>query len=207
MRMFRILTLAISLLLLAAVPVLAKEQTLLGDTNGGTSVWGVELKSAPSYGSNPGLWLGGYNGKIINDGSLYVGSAGYLLVTPMDAPAGAPAMTGFDQNVCLFYFGLTGEYTLNPSSLIHVSGSMLVGFCYAKYIGIAPGNVYNFNDGIAGLFFMAEPGVNVMMNVTESFKAGVGVSYRFVSGPNFQGMTNGDLSAFSMNLILRFVEF
>ena len=207
MKILKILCLTVSLLLLAAIPVMAGEQTLFGNSNDSVSVWGIELKGAPSYGGNPGLWLGGYSGKIMNDGSLYLGSAGYLLVTPTVAPTGAPPITGFDTNICLFYFGLNGEYVLNPSSLIHVSGSMLVGLCYAKYLGIAPGNVYNIDDGISGLFLMAEPGVNVMMNVTESFKAGVGVSYRFVSGPDLEGLANGDLSALSVNLILRFVEF
>lgn len=206
MRTVKILMLAMSLLLLAAVPVLAKEQTLFGSTSESTSVWGVELKSAPSYGSNPGLWLGGYSGKIMNEGSLYVGSAGYLLLNSPPGPSTLAAPDLVPCNVMLFYCGLTGEYTFNPGSLIHVSGSVLAGLFYSKYFSSDTGN-YNFDEGIAGLSFVVEPGVNVMMNVTDSFKAGVGVSYRWVSGPDFKGMSNGDFTALSFNLILRFVEF
>jgi hypothetical protein len=189
------------LLLLAAVPVLAKDQTLLGDVNDSTSIWGIDLKSSSVTGQ-PGLWLGGYSGKIMNDGALYVGSEGYVLLTPIDSPAGAPTPP-VNSHIGLFYCGLTCEYNLNPSGLIHISGSVLGGLLYVKYVG----EDYNLLEGSAALCFVVEPGVNVMMNVTDSLKAGVGVSYRWVSGLDIQGLTNADLSGLSVNLIFKFVEF
>jgi hypothetical protein len=201
MRIFKILILGLSVLLLAAIPALAEEQTLIGNSAESTSVWGIDLKSSPVMGQ-PGLWFGGYNGRIINNGSLFIGSEGYILLTPIDAPATAPTLT-VDSHVGLFYCGLNCEYNLNPSKLIHISGSISGGVLYVKYVGVD----YNFADGLASLCFVVEPGVNVMMNVTDSFKAGVGVSYRSVSGLNIQGLTDDDLKGVSINLIFKFVEF
>jgi hypothetical protein len=201
MRICKILFLAMLLLWLTAIPVWAADETLIGNSGDYTGIWGIDLKSSPVNG-RPGLWLGGFSGRIINNGSLFIGSEGYILLTQLSAPAGAPDI-GVPCNIGLFYCGLTCEYTLNPSKLIHVSGSVLAGLGYVKYIGAD----YNIKDGLAALCFVAEPGVNVMMNVTDSFKAGLGASYRWVSGLNIQGLTNDDLKGVSINLIFKFVEF
>lgn len=201
MRIFKTLVLTLLLVLVVAIPVLASEETLIGNSAENTSIWGVDLKSSPVNGRS-GLWLGGYSGQIMNDGTLFIGSEGYVLLNPLSAPAGAPNDIG-PTNIGLFYCGLTCEYNLNPNKLIHLSGSVLAGLCYVKYVGTD----YSIEKGLAALCYVVEPGVNVMMNVTDFFKAGVGVSYRWVSGLDIQGLTNSDLSDVSVNLIFKFVEF
>lgn len=201
MRIFKILIVALSVLLLAAIPALAEEQTLFGNSTEGIGVWGIDLKSSQVIGQS-GLWFGGYSGRIMNDGELTIGSEGYILLTPFDAPATAPPLPG-DSRVGMFYCGLTCEYNLSPDKLIHLSGNILGGLLYVKYFG----DNYSFTEGLGALGFVVEPGMNVMMNVNDSLKAGVGVSYRWVTGLNIQGLTDEDLKGVSINLIFKFVEF
>jgi hypothetical protein len=201
MRIFKIWVLVLFCLLMAAIPSLAADETLLGNSTDSTSIWGIDLKSTPVNGQS-GLFLGGYNGRVMNDGTLIIGSEGYILLTPLSAPSGAPNI-GVDCNIGLYYCGLTCEYIMRPSKLIQVSGSVLAGLCYVKYIGAG----YNMENGLSALCCVVEPGVNVMMNVSDSLKAGLGVSYRWVTGLNMQGLTNDDLKGVSINFIFRFVEF
>jgi hypothetical protein len=52
-------------------------------------------------------------------------------------------------------------------------------------------------------FFVAEPEVNIMLNVTEYFRIGLGSSYRYVKGSNIQGFSDRDLSSYAVNLTFK----
>lgn len=199
MRIIKIIVLALLFLLTAAIPVLAKD-SIIGNPMENVSVWGVDLRGTQIYGS-PALLLGGFSGWQIND-SLLIGTEGYIILNPIQAPSVVQNYSS-TYNIGLFYGGLKCEYNTNPSKLLHFNGDILVGAGWVKYI--APD--YNFMSGSGAICLVIEPGVNAMLKVTGSTEAGLGVSYRWVSGLNINGLTDNDLTGVSVNLIFRFVEF
>jgi hypothetical protein len=201
MRIIRIFILVSFFLLMIAIPVLAAGNTLLGDTSG-TYVGGFDILSSQVFG-NPGFLIGGFTGKYLND-SLLFGAEGYLLINPIKAPrAIAQPYVNKRLNLGFFYTGAKVEYNLSPGNIVHFSGDLLAVLGFIKYVG----KDYDFSVGLASLCYVIEPGVNVMVNVNDSIQAGVGVSYRWVSGLNIAGLTNQDLSGVSMKLVIRFNEF
>jgi len=200
MRIFKIIMLTLLFLLMAAIPVLAAKDSLAGKTSEDVSVWGVDLRSTQIYG-NQGLLLGGFDGWKIND-SLLIGTEGYILLNPIQAPNAVQNYTLL-YNIGLAYGGLKCEYNLNPGKSIHFSGDLLAGVGYVKYVA----SDYNFSAGSGGICFVVEPGVNAMLKFTDSTQVGLGISYRLVSGLKINGLTDSDLTGVSVNLIIRYLEF
>ena len=58
-----------------------------------------------------------------------------------------------------------------------------------------------------GMVFVAEPVVNLELNVAKWFRINVGAGYRIVAGVNVGDLENGDLSSFFGNLAFKFGSF
>ena len=56
-------------------------------------------------------------------------------------------------------------------------------------------------------FFVFEPAANVELNIVSFLRINAGVSYRFVSGVNFDDLKNSDLAGISGQLTLKFGAF
>jgi hypothetical protein len=53
----------------------------------------------------------------------------------------------------------------------------------------------------------AEPGINLMVNITETFMMGLGAHYRVISGVDSDDLENSDLSGVSGTIFFRFTQF
>jgi len=103
--------------------------------------------------------------------------------------------------------GFEFEYVSRSAKLIHYSFRALIGSGEVDYIGHDRPIDDTLFDYHRESFFVAEPEVNLMLNVTKFSRIGVGASYRFISSVNLEGLTNSDLDGPSASLILKFGRF
>ena len=147
--------------------------------------------------------VGGRGGLIIND-NFVIGGGGMGLTYPTDREKiTGNDYTGTLNTIGFGYGGLMIEYYLNPKDLIVFSGSLLVGAG-----GVTFYDHGNNDDGEnTDSFFVAEPEVNVMVNVTRFCRVGVGASYRYISGINTDELKNKDFRGPAASVIAQFGWF
>ena len=112
-------------------------------------------------------------------------------------------------NYGLGYFGLTAEYLFISKDWFNVALSALAGggifgpwqsyTCY--YDGYSSGRILTSAE--ADGFFLIEPRIDLLMDVSWLIRVGAGVSYRFISGIEKYGFCSADLNGFSLNLIFQ----
>ncbi|UCB52820.1 MAG: hypothetical protein JSV10_01645 [Candidatus Zixiibacteriota bacterium] len=148
-----------------------------------------------------GLFFGGRGGWVLNH-TVVVGAGIYGLINRIKAKGIGPAGR---HELSVTLTCLEFEYVVNSPKLIH----------YSFYAGIGGGNVeyidvqrhFDYDYDATDAFFVAEPGANVILNVTTFFRLAVGASYRFVSGVEKEGLRNSDFDGPSANLTLKFGKF
>ena len=71
------------------------------------------------------------------------------------------------------------------------------------------GNPDNFYNGhhAGNSFFIAEPALNLEVNVTHFFRFALGVGYRYTSGADYQSISDNTVSGFNGILTLKFGKF
>ena len=131
-------------------------------------------------------------GPSMNRG-LYLGLGAYGLVNDVDAGISGK-LDAFD----LWYGGFTVDYTLFASQVLHGSVGFLIGGGQIDVRGIS-------RDASASLFVF-EPGVNLMVNVTQGIELGVGANYRFMNGSDIDGFEDSDLSRPAASIFIRWNE-
>jgi hypothetical protein len=178
-------------------------QTLLsgGVRHGG---FGAPVYGVTSINGQP-VYLRGTRGAwVINlDGAhaIHLGLAGYRTRTDAD-------LTGWSHSdieepqLRTDYGGFEIEYVASPYRLVHVGTQLLIGSGNARYDD-RDLDVGNTRDN----YFVLQPGVNLMLNVTRWFRISGGVYYRYVSGVNLEGTGDTDLSGPAGFLGLRFGKF
>lgn len=160
----------ILLLAFSLQQIFAQEQTLLSNTsvysNGG---FGAPVLKYTTINNTGSLLIGGRGGWIINN-SLILGGGIYGLVDDIsiDEKTG-DVLQQDEENTRLMYGGFEIEYIFYPMDLFHVSVYTLLGM----------GNISNKNDfyqtdgdyhmGEMNRFFVAEPAINLEVNVTTFF--------------------------------------
>lgn len=141
--------------------------------------------------------IGGRGGLIINH-AFVIGGGGYGLVNDIDTRN----FSSYERRFLDFgYGGLVLEYINRSHKLVHLSVHSLIGggsLCYRDYL------YYDWYDDV---FFVAEPGIDLMLNVSKHFRIGLGGSYRFVSGIDMDGLNNADISGPSAALTFKFGRF
>lgn len=190
----------ISIFCMVAIPAVAQEQTLIsGDIESGG--FGGPVLKVTEFRDDVGLLVGGRGGWIINH-AFVIGGGGYGLTTNIDAPV-------FDHYLNVGYGGGIIEYIVLSDKLIHLSVNALIGGGGVNYRQRDwddwdwDGNWYDDTDD----FFVAEPGVDLMLNVSKIFRVGVGVSYRYVNGVDIRGLSDSDMSGLSATFTLKFGKF
>lgn len=178
---------------------LAAQETLLqGDIRHGG--FGGPVVKLSEIGDRFGVLVGGRGGWIIND-SFVLGGGGYGLANT-DNFGGFLDALGDRGRLLMGYGGLELEYVHRPAELVHLSLVVLVG---------AGGLVWDPQGQRGGevddAFFITEPALNVLLNVTRNFRAGFGVSYRFVRDVELIDLRNGDISGLAGVVTLKFGGF
>jgi hypothetical protein len=191
---------AIGLVLLAFLPAGLAAQ-------GGRTLVGPEMESggfggfATKFTSMRGdfaVLLGGRGGWIINR-TLVLGGGGYGLVSDIWTDV-------YDQynrpgKLRMGYGGLDLEVLLRSDDLVHLTLQGLIG---------GGGVTYRFDSVHPSSWdavFVAEPGVNLELNVTHFMRISAGGSYRFVQDVDLVDLTNQDVSGWAGTLLFKFGVF
>src|SRR5690554_2671418 len=188
------------LCLVSSLTLSADDQVLLsGDIDhggfGGPVIKGTSIKGETSF------FLGGCGGWLINR-TFLVGGGLYSLMNDVEAP-----VKGADGETLYYEFGYGGlllEYINNSHNLTHFTFSTLLGVGDVTYYD---GNGHKDPKYGSDTVFVVEPGVNLELNVSPSFRIDLGASYRYVDGVKIQGTSARDLSGATVNLILKFGGF
>jgi hypothetical protein len=147
-----------------------------------------------------GAFVGGRGGWIINS-SFVIGGGGYGLANLKNFEH-LTNTSGDPGRFSMGYGGLELTYVLRPDEAVHFSIGALIG---------AGGVVWN-PRGPSGTqeddaFFIAEPELDVVLNVTRFMRVGLGGSYRFVSGVDLLEIEAGDVSGLAGVVTLKFGSF
>lgn len=130
------------------------------------------------------------------DRTLYLGLAGYTLISSVNPDRDIYQNLGaFD----LWYAGLAAEYTILSHKIVHAGIGCFVGG------GQLHATARNSGSENAGLF-IAEPQLNVMINLTSTLELGLGLSYRFVNGSDLRNLADEDLRGPAGSVFLRWTE-
>ncbi|MFC1485594.1 hypothetical protein ACFL55_01040 [Candidatus Latescibacterota bacterium] len=188
--------LVVMLVLGITVPAYSQETTtLFGPETDIGYVWGVETKSTDIKG-DIGTTIGFIGGALFNNAYL----AGLAFGANVTHP-----------DINHSYLGIIMQYTHNPSELIHCSGQLFLGAGSTKdYEREKTSAMDNFGNTTGPGFYIVEPGVNAEVNMHETVRLMLGLSYRIVTGldedDELISKTNvkgSDLSGFHINIGLK----
>ncbi len=191
--MKKILTAA--LLMLSTTPIFAARTALIDHTD----KWNLFSRFDLSYtevDSNGGLMGGLKVGGLLND-RLALGLAARTVLDSIETES--PFLQDIE-NTDFWYGGFFTEYVFHPDNLVYFSIDLTLGSGQLNVKRTAGGEE-------SATVFVAEPGVNAMLNVTETFMIGLGAHYRFVHNVEVQDLDESDVSGILGTVFLRFTEW
>lgn len=186
------------ILLLSTMSIFAQSETLVsgGIMSGG---FGGPVVKFTQINGEFGVLLGARGGWIMNH-TFIIGAGGYGLVSEFDTKS---VFKGELLQLMMGYGGLELEYVNSSNRLVHFSVYLLLG---------AGGLTYKeLNDWISPKvtdeFWIAEPAINVELNISSFFRISTGVGYRFVTGVDLGNFKNSDIAGVSGILTFKFGRF
>ncbi len=202
--MKKILAITALLSLMAASPVLAEQQTMFTSEIGSGWFFGPTVKYT-QIDETDAVLLGGHAGWII-DHKYVIGFGMYGLASDIkDNYTGKG-----DPRLNMGYGGLELSYIARSDRLVHITVDSLVGagaLGFSEEDSEGRGHMGSFFNDNSDTFFIVEPGVNVVFNVTEIFRLSLGASYRFVEGVAQEGIYNKDIGGPAVTINLKFGKF
>lgn len=205
----------ITILILAlffAYPVIAQQETLYnGKIKSGW--YAAPVAKVGQINSVTGYLIGVEGGWILNH-RFVLGAKGYILTNPFDIHDLQNITVGFGGGGALF------KYIIASDKLAHFSIESLIG-AGGVYNDIKDSANHDPIDYTGDACFILEPGINAVLNVSENFRIGLGFTYRYVSGIEYDpgapyqnaagnghdAISNSDLSGFSVQLIFKYGNF
>ena len=186
--------------LMMFVSLSAQERTLISADidHGGFGGMAYQLTSV---NGELAMMVGGHGGWIIGH-TVYLGLAGY----GMDGDFRIEQDLDDERKFNLGYGGLELGLIIASNRLLHLTAATLIGGGGAEYRpNDWDGNFWD--NSVADGFYVIEPSLHLILNVTRHFRIGAGVRYRHASGVDLEGLTDHDLSGTSASLIFKFGSF
>jgi len=211
------------------LPLFAQDNTLIGEIKSVGFYFSPVLKLGRLNDNNMDAfrndttnvyYAGGQLGCIINH-NLVVGIAGYSL-------AGKISGIGITMKDSLkykfFYGGILLKYILNPHSLLHFSVHSLIGAGIFKYENTylnsheyshrpprGRHHVSSSNEPDYGrykdVFYVFEPGVDLMLNLHKNLRVGVGITYRYIKDFDYNELVDSNLNGFTTQALIQIGNF
>lgn len=185
-------------LLLSTVAIMGQAETLVSGhlESGG---FGGPVVKFTQINDEFAVLVGGRGGWIMNH-TFILGGGGYGLVNEIDTKY---TYEGELLQLMMGYGGLEMEYVNSSNSLVHFSVYLLLGAGGLSY--------REFDDRhspeITDEFWIAEPAVNVNLNISSFFRISAGVGYRLITDVDLGDLTNSDIAGLSGILTFRFGKF
>jgi hypothetical protein len=161
------------------------------------------------------LLFGGRGGWVIGH-KFVLGGAGYGMTTN-NILANDQLLAGDSTQLKLQmgYGGVLIEYIAMPKKAIHLSFPLILGAggasvsnkIYDPYDNVNQEDWTNFEIVESSGYFIAEPGVNLELNIVRFMRMTMGANYRFITGTNLERISDSDLSGISFNFGLKFGKF
>jgi hypothetical protein len=202
-------TFQVAAFMLMAHGAFAQEiQTLFKDSQKPTG-YGALTNKFTMIGGQYANMVGAYGGVYLNHRFL-LGFGGAALTNNLPVPA----QFSVDPTRSLSYeygqFGLVTEYVVASNKAVHVAFNMFAGpgftVQYERY-GYRDFNMQGSGVKDENWFMVAEPGVELEINLFKWMRFSPGVSYRAAFGSHAAGLTDSDLSNISYNATLKFGKF
>jgi hypothetical protein len=184
-------------IMMLAGPALAGEETLLGGDLVSGGYGALVFKYGQVTGVD-GLFVGAQGGWIINH-TLVIGGGIYGLANQIESGSDECSYLGFG------YGGLLLEFVVASNKLVHFTVQGILG----------AGGIGSYTDKGCDLcedrgddaFFALEPGANLMLNLHRHVRVGLGASYIYVSGVNYEDLTDSDFRTATAQFIIKFGSF
>jgi len=193
----------ITIILISTSQLFSQEETLIGNGEVSHGGFGGPVIKFTQVKGEPGVLVGGRGGWIINH-SFVIGGGGYGLVNKIEANND---FLGLRPYLNFGYGGVELEYIIQSDKLLHFTVCTLIGggaVSYREHLWDDSWDEWNSpNDA----FFVLEPSAGVELNIISFFRVNAGVSYRFISGAEFDDLKNKDLAGVSAFLTLKFGKF
>lgn len=185
-----------------------EDQTLLGKGKPLGFFIGINVK--PAIVNDQAAFFTGGQIAMVFGKKLNVGFAGYGLTSPVLSDRVDADGTHYYYD--MGYGGLLFEPVFFSRSAIHFTLPVLLGAGGAGFRPTTSPFSYNYEDVnwdnyVADAFFVAEPGLNMELNLFKWMRLDAGVSYRFISDGYFGSSLNSSLSGWSANCGLKFGWF
>jgi len=198
--------------LLTAQFTFAQENTLLSSGVTSSGGFGGPVAKYTQLNNQSAFILGARGGWVVNH-SFIIGGGMYGLVGNVSVDTKIGDIIYKDSDYLRFgYGGLELEYIFAPMNVVHVSIYTLLGVGGASYRNyddnyFGEDEYYSNHSMMRNPVFVAEPAVNMEVNITELFRVDLGVSYRYVSNVDYQMITAEDLRGISGILTFKFGKF
>jgi len=157
--------------------------------------------------------VGAYGGVFINH-KFMIGVGAAALTNTLSVPLQYSADPLRDLNYEYGQVGLVTEYVLGSNKAFHVTFNLFSGAGFTlqneRYDWHDHDNDdFDFDDETrdTNWFFVAEPGVQLEINVFKWMRFSPGISYRAAFGSDGMGMKDSDISDLSYNATLKFGRF
>ncbi len=180
------------LLLLFALPTYAQDAPLDGEYGTRNDIFGAPSFELTQINEELALLAGGRFGWIINH-NYVIGAEGYWLTNDVPGPMTA---SGQKPDLAIAFGGVTLEYLVHPYDMVHFSLSNLVGVGSVKY------DYSTARDD--DTYWVVEPMLNVYFRMTQYFKIGVGVGYRYASDVDLEELEDENLGGIVGKISLNF---
>jgi hypothetical protein len=166
----------------------------------------IVLKFGKLYDQNS-IFVGGQGGWLINH-TFVLGVGGYGLINDIKIYPVNPEKIIY---LNIGYGGLFLEYIISPKKLVHFNVNSLLGAGKVHYEEkIYDEEFAQETHPKSDVFFVIEPGFNLMLNFQKNIRIGVGISYRYTNGIHHEDLPNPqilDLSGVTFQLVLKFGSF
>jgi len=206
--------LAVAALTLISIAAYAQDESYqiqtvfkVGKASGG---FGALTNKFTSIDGNFANLAGVYGGWYVNHKFLLgIGAAGLTNEIPVPLQYSADPLR--DMSYGYGQFGLMTEYVLNSDRTVHIAFSLFSGAGFTMQYERYGWEDHDFDhEGHAkneDWFFVAEPGVQVEVNLMKWMRFCPGVSYRAAFGSDSRGLSDNALSDISYNATLKFGKF
>lgn len=107
------------------------------------------------------------------------------------------------------YGGFFIEPSIFPKFPVHVSFPVLLGIGGVVQMDAWYWDQFDYDYAYedADLFFVAEPGLDIELNLLKHLRLGIGAKYRFTTHTILQGIQQDALNGYSVNMSLKFGKF
>jgi hypothetical protein len=191
------------LAIILAAPTLARAGS---DHKSSSDSTAILFSGAPSYPAQGGpgiktaffsngtaLLVGGRGAFMLGENTA-LGVASYSLASDVETD-----VHGLKRDISFTYFGLVLDNFFASHRLLFMNVSTLVG---PGFVSGSERNLIGTKDNTT--FFIVEPELNVMLNVTKELRIGIGVSYRLTAGSDVSAVVGMPVNGLSCSLSMMY---